>query len=286
MNFTLGLSNGSMEKPLCELFSRLGLDIRPNGRSGQITIDGLDLFSQAVFMRPQDIPLALLEKQIDCGICGLDCVVETERSQNIAPGSHIKRLNNLQMSRETRDSARVILFGRPDSPPLSQDATITISSEYPEITRSRYPNANISFSHGSNEIKVAMGLFDYGMGVTITGNSLKDNGLYIVEEFMESPIAVIARKSIPEIVALGDLLEGALQAENHQLIKMNVENRFKPDVISALPARRAPTISQLTDRASAVETVVPKSQTTALLIRLRTLGATDIIVQNLNAIVS
>ena len=286
MDLTLGLSNGSMEKPLCDLFARIGLDMRPKDRNGQIAIDGLDLFNQGVFMRPQDIPLALLQNQIDCGICGLDCVVETELSHNIEPNTEIRRIKELPMSRDTRDSARVILFGRPDSPPLSQDSAITISSEYPEITRSRYPNANISFSHGSTEIKVALNLFDYGMGVTITGNSLTDNGLQIVEEFLESPIVIIARAPIPEFIALGDLMEGALRAENHQLIKMNVDNAHRSAVLDILPALRAPTLSPLSDCASAVETVVPKSQTTNLLIRLRTLGATDIIVQNLNAIVS
>ena len=81
MNFTLGLPNGSMQQPLCDLLSRVGLDIRPSGRNGQVAIDGLDLFSQAVYMRPQDIPLALLKGQIDCGICGFDCVVDRTRTR-------------------------------------------------------------------------------------------------------------------------------------------------------------------------------------------------------------
>ena len=285
MNYTLGLCNGSMQQPICGLLSQIGLDVRPKGRSGQISIDGLDLFNQAVFMRPQDIPLALLEKQIDCGICGLDCVVETELAQQVSPNTKIQRLQELPISRDTRDPAKVILFGRTDSPPLLQNASITISSEYPEITRSRYPNARISFSHGSTEIKVAMGLFDYGMGVTITGSSLRDNNLMIKEEFMVSPIVIVARDSIPEFVALGDLMAGALQAENHQLIKLNIDDRQKTAVLDALPARRAPTISYLSDSASAVETIVPKSHTANLLIRLRTLGATDIVVQDFNALV-
>ncbi len=285
MNFTLGLPNGSMQQPLCDLLFRVGLDIRPRGRNGQVAIDGLDLFSQAVYMRPQDIPLALLKGQIDCGICGFDCVVETELAQESPIDTRIQRLAELNISRDTRDSARVILFGRPDSPPLSQNATVTISSEYPAITRDRYSNADIDFSHGSTEIKVAMKLFDYGVGVTITGISLRENGLEIFDEIMVSPIVVIACSRISEFVALGGLMAGALEAENQHLIKLNVDNCRRNAVLDALPARRAPTLSPLSDCASAIETVVPKSQTAGLLIRLRTLGATDIIVQNINAIV-
>lgn len=285
MNFTLGLPNGSMQGPLCDLLARIGLDVRPRGRNGQVSVDGLDLFGQAVYMRPQDIPAALLKRQIDCGICGLDCVVEAELSQTGDCDTRIQRLQELRISRDTRDPARVVLFGRPDSPPLSQNATVTISSEYPAITRDRYPDADIDFSHGSTEIKVAMKLFDYGVGVTITGISLRENGLEIVDEFMVSPIVVISRSRIPEFVALGDLMAGALEAEDQQLIKLNVDNRQRSAVLDALPARRAPTLSSLSDCASAIETVVPKSQTAGLLIRLRTLGATDIVVQDINAIV-
>lgn len=285
MNFTLGLPNGSMQNPLCDLLSRIGLDVRPRGRNGHVSVDGLDLFSQAVYMRPQDIPAALLKKQIDCGICGLDCVVETELAQAGEFDTRIPRLQELRFSRDTRDPARVVLFGRKDSPPLSQNATVTISSEYPAITCDRYPNAEIGFSHGSTEIKVAMKLFDYGAGVTITGISLRENGLEIADEFMVSPIVVIARRRIPEFVALGDLMAGALEAENRQLIKLNVDNLQRNAVLEVLPARRAPTLSRLSDCASAIETVVPGSQTAGLLIRLRTLGATDIVVQDINAIV-
>ena len=40
MNFTLGLPNGSMQGPLCDLLSRIGLDVRPRGRNGQVAMDG------------------------------------------------------------------------------------------------------------------------------------------------------------------------------------------------------------------------------------------------------
>ncbi len=285
MNFTLGLPNGSMQGPLCDLLSRVGLDVRPTGRNGQVAMEGLDLFGQAVYMRPQDIPGALLKRQIDCGICGLDCVVETELAHEAGSDTRLRRLAELNISRETRTPARVVLFRRQDSRPPSQNATAAISSEYPAITRARYPHAAVDFSHGSTEIKVAMKLFDYGVGVTITGDSLRENGLEIVEEFMVSPIVLIAREPRPEFVALGDLMAGALEAENYQLVKLNVDNRRRPAVLKTLPARRAPTLSPTSDSASAIETVVPRSQTAGLLIRLRTLGATDIVVQDINAIV-
>ena len=114
MNFTLGLPNGSMQGPLCDLLSRIGLDVRPRGpqRPG---CDGGDWTSsiRPSTCVPRTFPTALLKRQIDCGICGLDCVVESELAQGSGPDTQIRRLAELHISRETRTPARVVLFGRP-----------------------------------------------------------------------------------------------------------------------------------------------------------------------------
>lgn len=284
MNFTLGLPNGSMQQPTIDLLSKIGIDICPKGRSGQITINGLNLFDQAILMRPQDMADALIEEKIDCGICGLDWIVETELGRNILPDTTIKRIKKLPYSRSIQESAKIVVFGRPDSPPIQQ-APVTISTELPNLTRNAYPQAQISFSHGSTEIKVAMGQFDYGVCLTETGSSLRDNNLQIVDELLQTPTMLIARDTRPELQAFGDLLLGALEADRHQMIKLNVAPNLKDHVLPLLPALRSPTINTLSDKGYAVETVVPKIQTAELLIKLRTIGATDIIVQDINAIV-
>jgi ATP phosphoribosyltransferase len=284
MNYTIGLPNGSMQQTTLDLLSCIGLDIRPTSRSGQIAIEGLSLFSQAVLMRPQDIPLALLQNKIDCGICGLDWIVETELEQGMASNTSIQRLQELPYSRTSRKPARIVLFGRPDSPPLTSGKPVSISTEYPQMTQKKYPKAQISFSHGSTEIKVAMGQFDYGVCLTETGSSLRDNNLHIVEGLMTTPTVLIARTKTSDLVCFGDLLAGALEAERHQLIKMNIDKKLKETVLDIFPSLRAPTLSPLSDGAFAIETIVPKTCTTELIIRLRSLGATGIIVQDVNAI--
>lgn len=284
MNFTLGLPNGSMQQPTIDLLAQIGIDICPQGRNGQVAIAGLSLFKKAILMRPQDMAKALLQEKIDCGICGLDWIIETELEQKLPENTAIKRLKEFPYSRAIKQSARIIVFGRSDSPPIDTPS-VTISTEYPNLTRRAYPQATCSFSHGSTEIKVALEQFDYGVALTETGSSLRDNDLQIVDELITTPTMLIARETIPELIAFGDLLLGALEADRHQMIKLNIDPQFKDTVISTLPAMRSPTVNALSDDAFAIETVVPKSQTAELLIRLRTLGATDIIVQNLNAIV-
>ena len=284
MNFTIGLPNGSMQQPTLDLLAQIGIDICPQGRTGQIAIEGFDLFNQAILMRPQDMALALLQKQIDCAICGLDWVIETELEQGLPPDKAIKRLTKLPLSRSIKKPASIVVFGRSDSPSL-KTPSVTISTEYPNMTKAAYPNAKLSFSHGSTEVKVALGQFDYGVCLTETGSSLRDNDLHIVNELLITPTVLIARDPVPELLAFGDLLMGALEAERHQMIKLNIDQKSKDQVINLLPALRSPTINTLSDKAYAIETVVPRSRTANLLIQLRTMGATDIVVQNLNAVV-
>lgn len=285
MNFTLGLPNGSMQNPMLQLMSKVGIDIHTNGRSGLAQISDDGFVKQAIFMRPQDMANALLQNQIDCGICGLDWLLEAELEHNLFPNKTIKRLCELPLSRKRKQSARIVLFGRKDGP-SPQATTTTISSEYPNMTRRHYPNADIAFSHGSTEVKVALGQFDYGVCLTETGSSLRDNNLHIIDELLVTPTVFIARVETPELIAFGDLLLGALKAEDHHLIKLNLGRQYLQAVLQFLPALRAPTITPLSDQAFAIETVVPRNKTASLLIELRTQGATDIVVQNMNAIVS
>ncbi len=284
MDLVLGLSNGSLQQPTLELLRKFGMEIKLQGRNGKASLEGMALFKGVVLMRPQDIPVALIQKKIDCGICGLDWVVEQELD-NPEEGTPIIRVKELNYSKVTRQPARIILFGRQNSPPIGQNGTpVRINAEYPNITRNRYPNEQIVFSHGSTEVKVAMDLFDYGVCLTETGSSIRDNGLEIIQDLLVSPTVLIAREHLPEIDFFGELLEGALKAEQHQVIKMNVDRSIKTTVLNTLPALRSPTVNPLADRSFAIETIVKKSQTADLLVHLQTIGATGILVQDINVI--
>jgi ATP phosphoribosyltransferase len=283
-NLILGLPNGSLQEPTFELLRKVGIDITLRGRSSEFTIEGVDLFARVIMMRPQDLPMAVALGTVSCAICGLDCVVEQEsdplyRRHSDSP---LIRVKALSYSRTTRQPVRVILFGREDSPSLGQaDQPVRISSEYPNITRSHYPQEETFFSHGSTEVKVAMGLFDYGVGVTETGSSIKAHNLTIVDTLLESPTVLVAREPNPAIEFFGELLFGVLRAENNKLLKMNVAAERKDGLIAALPALQSPTVNRLANGSFAIETVVANNQITDLIIKLKGEGATGMLVQEL-----
>lgn len=286
-DLTLGLPNGSLQNPTFELLHRIGVDVKLRGRNSEAVLEGVELFKQVVLMRPHDLPIALMQGKVDCAICGLDWVTEQEldplhQNGNAWPIISVQTLN---YARSTRQPVRVSIFGRPDSPPLGQPGRpVQISSEYPNITRKHYPQEEVFFSHGTTEVKVAMGLFDYGVCIIETGSSIRAHGLEIVDTLLISPTVLIAREDRQEIRYFGQLLQGALEAEQYKLMKMNIIRDKKDTLIDMLPSLDAPTVSLLANDSYAVETVVPKDKITDLVIQIKSIGGTGILVQDLDVI--
>lgn len=282
----LALPNGSLEKPTLELLEKIGVKVLVEGRSSEAQITGVRLFEKAVLMRPQDIPHALACLSVDCGITGWDWIVEYKpdlMDTSILDAPFV--ITELEYAKISRVPVRIVLFRHKNNSGFNVESEdVSISSEYPNLTRWRFPRANVQFSHGSTEIKVKTKMFDFGVGVTETGTSIRDNDLTVVETLLVSPVVFMAREWTPEIKVFGQMLRGALEAESLQLLKMNVSEKYKQQVANLLPALKAPTVSQLADGSFAFETVAPKADLVDLLIKLRAAGATDILVQDMNIV--
>lgn len=288
-NLVLGLPNGSLQAKTLELLAKIGINVVVNGRSSRADLQGTDLFSHAILMRPQDIPDMVERNHVTCGICGWDCVVEF-RPQLLNPDyqdGSLLRITDLSFSRRSNVPARVIAFGQKGGDPLGLDKKgVRITTEYPNITRHLFPNAVATFSHGGTETKVAAGAFGFGICITETGQSIEDNGLYVAKELIVSPVVLLANQRKPEIQALGELLKGALDAEAMQLVKMNAPSEQVHDaIIAVLPALSSPTVNKLAKGGFAIEAIVPKQNLLDLFVRLRAGGATGWVQHDLNTVV-
>jgi ATP phosphoribosyltransferase len=163
-----------------------------------------------------------------------------------------------------------------------------ISTELPNITRAYFERLGIPvkifLSYGATEAKVPE-IVDAIVDLTETGSTLRKNGMEIVDVVMESRTHLIAnhasysdqakRQAIDELTIL---LSGAITARGRVLVKLNVRKESLSEVVAALPAMRAPTVSELAeDGYYAIETIVSKSTINILIPRLKALGAEDIV---------
>lgn len=274
--YTIGLPNGSLYEPTMALLAKIGIKVNVSGRDFKASVEGTKLFKQAIIMRPQDIPEAIYDGMLDCGVCGLDCVCESELENQLA------MITELGYAKKSLKPARIVAFSREKK--LVDNIHILVTSEYPILARRVFSKATIRFSHGTTEAKVAFGKYDYGVGVVESGQSLRDNNLIIVKEIMRAPAVLMAKTLSPDLLGFGKLLKGAILSEIYVLVKMNVPQNKLNAVLKALPSLESPTISPLAKGGSAIETGVPKEQIADLIPKLSELGATGIVVQSLDVL--
>src|ERR671915_1405097 len=279
----LVIPKGSLERATFELFEAADLKVRRGSeRDYRGRVDDPRIDSVAV-LRPQEIPTYVEDGFFDVGVTGEDWIAET--------GADVIKVTALEYSKQTDLPVRVVLA-------VPRDAGITspedikpgsrISTELPNITRTYFEKLGIPvrifLSYGATEAKVPE-IVDAIVDLTETGSTLRRHGMEIIDVLLESRTQLIAnreswddeakRRAIEDLTIL---LTGTIDARARVLVKLNIERSRLDAVVAALPAMRAPTISELAEAGYfAVETVVPKTAINTLIPELKGLGAEDIV---------
>ncbi len=281
------LPTGSLEKPTFEMFEGANLPVTSLGsRSYQAKIDDPRI-AEVRLMRPQEIPIYVGAGLFDLGIAGLDWVLERDCQDKVV------QIADLPYSRGSNKPVRIVVAVSNDSPfqrPEDIPAGSKVTTEYVNLTEKYFKSLNIpvkvEFSYGTTEAKVPE-IYDVAVELTEKGETLRANNLKIIGEIVVSSTKLIANKASYEdpekriaIDELNTLLQGTLEARGKVLIKLNVRKECLDDLINAIPAMKAPTVSQLMTEGTqyyAVESVVQKDGINVLIPKLKRLGAEDII---------
>jgi ATP phosphoribosyltransferase len=279
----LAIPNGSLQKATLKMLNKSCVDLEIVDRRSQFIVPLENLTLVIRIMRPQSIPVTVFKGKADIGITGWDCIVEEKLDKKLLV------ITELPYSKNTSGPVKIVAYCRKgskvDKEKIVDTKSITVFSEYPKITRRLFKKAKIIFSHGSTEAEIAAGTYDYGVGVSESGQSLRDNNLKIVHTFFHSPTVLIAKKDKEEYKTLGELFLGALEAREYQVLKMNVPGKKIEEILKFLPSLRAPTVHPIVNSDEewhSIETVVEKKYIPSLVIKLRRLGVTGIFTQELN----
>lgn len=279
----LVLPKGSLERATFQLFEDADLKVRRGSeRDYRGTVEDPRISSVAI-LRPQEIPTYVEEGLFDVGVTGEDWIAET--------GAGVVKVTALEYSKQSDRPVKVVLAVPRDSgitrvedlPPGTK-----ISTELPNLTEAYFKKLGIPvrifLSYGATEAKVPE-IVDAIVDLTETGSTLRRNGMEIVDVLLESRTQLVANRAAYEdpakrraIDELTILLRGAIDARGRVLVKLNVGRDHLDAVVDALPAMRAPTVSELAETGFyAVETVVPKATINVLIPELKSLGAEDIV---------
>lgn len=281
-----GIPAGSLQDATIELFRRAGWHIVIASRNYFPEVDDDDL--RLTLMRAQEMSRYVEHGTFDAGITGKDWTLENQ--------SDVKVIQVLPYSRRSNRPTRAVLAVREDSPIQTvQDLEgATIAAEMVNFTRcylaERGITANVEFSWGATEAKVAGRLADAIVETTETGSTLRAHGLREVETMLTSCPQIIANKTAyadsvkkAKIDQVAMMLKAALDAQSRVALKMNVPKDLLEEIIALVPSVTAPTVADLYGQPwASVEIVVEEQQVRELMPRLVNAGAEGIIEFPLN----
>ena len=285
----LGIPKGSLQEKTLELFRMGGFNIYLSPRSYFPSIDDSEI--KIVLIRAQEMSRYVEEGILDCGITGEDWILEN--------GSSVLKVAQLSYAKRTLNPVKWVVAVREDSriKKLKDLKGKRVATELLKYTKRFFKakkiNVEVEFSWGATEVKVKSGLVDAIVELTETGESLKANGLKIIDVVCSSTTQFIANKSSyknnwkkKKIQQILLLLKGALEARAKVGLKLNIKEESLAKILAILPALKKPTISHLTLKNwVACEVVVEESQVRKILPLLKENGAQGIIEYPLNKVI-
>ncbi len=284
----IGLPKGSLQETTQKLLGLAGYVVRFSGRSYYPSIDDPEI--ECILIRPQEMARYVGQGVMDCGITGLDWVIES--------GAEVEEVADLRAPWPNFGPVRWVLAVKDDASfQTPKDlAGKRIATEVMGMTE-RYLKrlgieAQLEFSWGATEVKPPV-LADAIVDVTETGSSLRANRLRVIDVLQESTPRLIAHPGAladpwkrGKIERLRMLLLGAIAAATRVGLSMNVPQDRLDSVLALLPDKGRPTISPLADPSWVdVFVIVEESFVRDLLPRLHEAGARGIVENPLNKII-
>ena len=283
----LALPKGSLQETTLSLFARAGYDIRVKGRSYYPSIDDPEI--ECILIRPQEMARYIEQGVMDCGITGVDWVIES--------GADVEELADLRAPWPNYVPVRWVLAvkqGSPYATPKDLHGK-RIATEVVNLTN-RYLErqdieARVEFSWGATEVKPPV-LADAIVDVTETGSSLRVNNLEVLDVLQEStPRFVANREAVADpwkrdkMDRLLMLVTGAIAAATRVGLSMNV-SRDQLDGVLALLPEGSPTISTLADPSWVdVFVIIEEIRVRELIPQLSAAGAQVIVETPVNKII-
>ncbi len=285
----LGLPKGSLQESTFKMFKKAGFNLHVGERSYFPSIDDTEI--EPVLLRAQEMARYVEDGTLDCGITGNDWIVEC--------GADVVRVEELIYAKQSLNPVRWVL-AVPEASNIKDVKGLQnkrVATELVNVTKNYLKKnkvkADVEFSWGATEAKVASGLVDAIVELTETGRSLRAHNLRQVATIVESTTQFIANKNSykdswkkDKMGQITLLLKGAIQAEEKVGLKMNVREENLQKVISLLPALKNPTISGLSRKPwLAVETIIDEKIVRGIIPRLKAAGAEGIIEYSLNKLI-
>jgi len=264
------------------LLTEAGFPVAPADRTYRpvMGVNWLD----AKIMKPQNVAELLELGSHDAGFTGIDWVKES--------GADVAEVMDLGF-----DKVKIVA-----AVPQGYDENalharkLVVATEYVNLAKSWLGESGYQYrilrTYGATEVFPPDDA-DMIIDNTSSGQTLKDNGLRIIGDILESSTRFVASHAAladPEkrnrIEELAMLFHAVLDGRDRVMLEMNIpKDRFET-VVNSLPAMRSPTVAPLFgDSGYAVKIAVKKREVPDIIPLLKKLGAVDIVEYDLRKVV-
>lgn len=267
-------SKGRLQEPTEHLLRTAGIKYRKQDRSLFAHVDGLA--AVILFVRPDDIPLLVAEGAADLGIVGQDLVLEHSCQSRVKARLELGfGFCRLSVAARIHGGVKTVQGLK------NKKVAASMVNSAREFFRRKNIKVNLLEVTGSVEIMVALGLADAIVDLVESGDTLRDNGLAVIETIAPSQ-AVLIQTQKPRDAKLCDLVirrvEGVLTAQQYTILEYNVLRAKLKEAEKITPGFNSPTISACEDPDwVAVKVMIPKKFSIDIMDKLEALGASAIL---------
>jgi ATP phosphoribosyltransferase len=185
MELTIAIAKGRLMKEFQQKIYSFSNLKKEDFDTRKLIIDDSDNKIKYIILKPSDVPVYVDKGIADLGIVGKDVLMEME--------SDLYEVMNFDFGK-----CRFAIAGIGGKENIEKDGLIKVATKYPNITQKyfekRGKNIEIIKLNGSVELAPLVGLSDVIVDIVETGNTLKANGLSIIEDMYDISAKMVSNK--------------------------------------------------------------------------------------------
>ena len=276
-------NKGRMAEPTLRLLHDAGLVFEEHDRSLVALVQNYEL--DILFVRTNDIIEFVGDGVADLGITGVDLLSET--------GAELPQVRTLGYG-------RCWLAAAVPSDAIYRSvedlAGRRVATAHPNVSRRYFAELGIPIEivpiSGAVEVAPRLGLADGIVDLVSTGSTLAMNGLRLIGDVLASEAILIANpgatiERADDLAAIDTMLSAVIAAQGRKYLMMNAPSDRLDEIQTLLPALESPTVIPLTHFGMiAIHSVVDADDVWGLLPRLKSAGASGILVLPIEKIVA
>ncbi len=185
----IALPKGRLGERVYGIFENAGLGVPSvNDGSRRLTFEDADVGVRYFWVKPSDVAIYVERGAADLGVAGKDILLEYRPD--------VYELLDLGIGK-----CRMASAGKSDFQSYydSGEFPLRVATKFPNIARdffaSRGRSIDIIKLHGSIELAPLLGLSDIIVDIVETGETLRENGLIVIEDIVEISARLIANKA-------------------------------------------------------------------------------------------